>query len=174
MNTHSFLNISPAFLAIVGLILFISGQFLKNGFKIFFSITGLLFIGGFFYKLLMIETESQLAYSYADRGNFSYHLPWGSIYFLVIGMNALGLICWLSTILRATFSDVIPKPSQMTILFSGLIVLVLNLIVFKLFGYFVGAVCFPITTIAFFVGFNRFYKRIKTESALRAHQLQQC
>lgn len=169
MNTHYFLTISPAFFAVVGLLLFIGSQFLKNGFKLFCSIIGLLFVGFFIYKLLALEHESQLAYSYADRGNSAFHLSGASgffsVIFLGIGINILGLIFWLSTMLRVTFGQLIPKRSQVIILLSGGLIFFLSLIIFKLFGNLVGTVCFPIMTIAYFISFNNFYKTLKAETA---------
>ncbi len=161
MNT--FINISPVIFAMGGLILFIMGQFMKSRYKIFFSITGLLFVGIFAYKLLAIQNESEITTVYTDRGNSDFHFSQVSVYFLTIGINILGLILWLFAILKVTFEKSIPKQKQLTILLSGGLIIIISLIIYKLLGNLIGAVCFPIMTIAYFLAFNNYYKKLKPD-----------
>lgn len=161
MNT--FINISPVIFAVGGLILFIMGQFMKSRYKIFFSITGLLFVGIFAYKLLAIQNESEITTVYTDRGNSDFHFSQVSVYFLTIGINILGLILWLFAILKVTFEKSIPKQKQLTILLSGGLIIIISLIIYKLLGNLIGAVCFPIMTIAYFLAFNNYYKKLKPD-----------
>jgi len=161
MNT--FINISPVIFAVGGLILFIMGQFMKSRYKIFFSITGLLFVGIFVYKLLVIQNESEITTVYTDRGNLDFHFSQVSVYFLTIGINILGLILWLFAILKVTFEKSIPKQKQLTILLSGGLIIIISLIIYKLLGNLIGAICFPIMTIAYFLAFNNYYKKLKLD-----------
>ena len=160
---NNFLNISPVIFATTGLILFITGLFMKSRYKIYFSITGLIFVGLFAYKLLIIQNESELTSVYTDRGNSDFHLSQLSAYYLTIGINIFGLILWLFAILKMTFEKSIPKQKQITTLLCGGVVIIVSLIIYKILGNLIGAICFPIMTIAYFLAFNSFYKRLKTE-----------
>lgn len=154
-------KISPVIFAVVGLLFFIFGQFLKPGNKIFFSITGLLFVGLFLYKLLIFQNESELFFAYADRGNQNFQISISQIYRLTFGINVLGLILWLFAILKVTFEKLIPKQSQLTILLSGGLIMIISLVIYKLFGNIIGAVCFPLLSIGFFIAFKTQYGRLK-------------
>lgn len=136
---------------------------MKSRYKIFFSITGLLFVGIFAYKLLAIQNESEITTVYTDRGNSDFHFSQVSVYFLTIGINILGLILWLFAILKVTFEKSIPKQKQLTILLSGGLIIIISLIIYKLLGNLIGAVCFPIMTIAYFLAFNNYYKKLKPD-----------
>lgn len=159
----TFLQISPVVFALVGLIIFVIGQFLKGTYKILFSLIGLTLIGLFVYKLLFIQNESENQLAYTDRGNNNFQVSYISIYFFTIGLNILGLILWLLAIIKVTFGKSIPKQSQIAILLSGGLVMILTLIIYKLFNNLVGAVCFPIMTIIYFIGFTNYYKGLKMQ-----------
>ena len=159
----SILNVSPVIFAIVGLIIFVIGQFLKGTYKILFCFVGLAFIGLFIYKLLSIQNESENQLAYTDRGNNNFQISYISIYSITIGINILGFVLWLLAIIKVTFGKLIPRQSQTTILLSSGLVMILTFIIFKLFGNLIGAVFFPIITIIYFIGFTNYYKGLKTQ-----------
>ncbi len=161
------LKISPVIFAISGLILFIIGQFLKNRNKLLFSLSGLILVGLFIYKLWVVQNESELGLSYADRGNSAFYFPIFSILFFAIGINILGFILWLYSILKITFENSIPKQTQTTFLLSGALIMIAAFIIYKVFGSLVIAVCFPIMTTGFFIGFRNYYNRLKGDQALK-------
>lgn len=155
-------NISPVIFAVTGLIFFILGQFAKSKSKIILSISGLLLIGIFLYKLFIFQSQSELYFAYADRGNQNFHISIFQIFGLVIGINVLGLVFWLFVILKVAFEKSIPKQSQFSILLTGGLIMILSLVIYKLFGEIIGAICLPILTIGFFIAFRSQYKRLKT------------
>ena len=157
----SIIKISPAIFAVLGLLIFMIAQFLKQRNKIIFSITGLLFIGLFLYKLLIVQNEVERSLAFTDAVNSSFQLTFSQLNFFMIGINVLGLALWLFAILKVAFEKTITKQSQMAILLTGGLVLVASIIVYKILGSIVGFVCFPLLTISFYFAYKTQYKRIQ-------------
>jgi len=156
-----FLQNLPVVFAVVGLVLFFIGQFLKGRDKIFFTISGLLLVGFFIFKLLMLKVESPIVQGQLRTSNV--HSIFFSILFIIISLNILGLILWLISFLKVVFLTSIFSKSQTRVLLSGAIIMVVALLIYFLLGSLIGAICFPIMTIGYFIAVKNYYWKLKAE-----------
>ena len=162
---NSMLTISPVLFAVTGLLIFILGQFQKPGMKIVLSIAGLLFVGLFVYKLLMIKNGTGLAIAYPGMGNKNFGVSIFEFYYIGVVINIIGLILWLFAILHVAFEKSISKQSQFAILIAGGLVILTSLAINQILGNIVGAICFPILSIGFFAAYKMKFNTLKVSDA---------
>ena len=155
MNT---IIISPVFLVLTGIIIFLIAQFLKSSYKIIFSLAGLTLIALFFYKLLSIRGGSDsLAY---DLNNLDFKLSFSNIYYLVLAINITGFVLWVAVIFRIAFNDKVAKNLQQSILIAAGFVMIINLLVFYVLGSVIGLVCLPVLTISFYIAYKNYINKL--------------
>jgi hypothetical protein len=154
--------ISPVALVLTGLIVFILGQFLKSSYRFLLSTVGLVLIALFFYKLLSIKgTSESLSY---NLNNKDFNLSFGDIYFLILGINIIGFILWLTVILKIAFTDKFTKDKQQPILIAAGLIMLTNLLIFYVLGSIAGLVCLPVLTISFYIAYKNYVSKLSTKS----------
>lgn len=152
-------TISPVAFAISGFILFMLGRIFRNRYSIYLTVAGIFFVCLFFYKLWLVQHNFSASPVRLSGEIYDFQFSFILLSFLIIGINILGLILCLVPILKALFSRIIPKPDQTKIILSGSLVLVVSLVIFLIFGNLIGAICFPVISIIYYLYVEDFYKK---------------
>jgi hypothetical protein len=145
---NEILNISPAYLAVIGLFLFIFAQLCRGKIRLSVSAFGLIFIGFFAYKLLMLRSSSELAYS---NTNMDFQVPLSSIFYIIVGLNAVSLVLLVVRMTKVSLEKNISTNLKYPILIASGLIIIICLLIYIFLGKIIGAICFPIMTLTFYL-----------------------